>query len=334
MNSEKMSRYITAIEREYDLIRQDNVRLLYERKKEIDEKVPGYRELTHKLSRNAMELLDDILESQESFDSRKIRARLEAEKIKEQKEELLLSHGYPRDYLEPVYNCRMCEDTGYLRSIEGARRERCTCFSKKLAVLIAKDSGLSDLLKTENFDNLSEEYYQGDDLKNFRRAQGAVREFARDGGYRNFFFYGNIGTGKSFLSCCAAKEFIDKGREVMYFSAAALFDELARIRQRTVREDDPGNTGMAAAIYDCDLLILDDLGTEWFNSFVFSQFFSLVNERIIKKRSTIISTNLTLKDLSEIYSERLLSRISENYMLCKLTGSDIRMEKVRRGYSR
>ncbi|MBO4337535.1 MAG: ATP-binding protein [Lachnospiraceae bacterium] len=334
MNADKMNRIAAAIDREYDLKRQDAARLLYQRKQEVFEKVPGYRELSEKVPSNAVKLLSQILDEEKGdIDRSQIKSRLNALSVKEEKRSLLTQYGYPEDYLDPQYECSLCKDTGYVRDESGLLKERCRCFRSRLSHMLAQDSGLMELLSTENFDNLKEDYYEGEDLNNFKRAERAVREFAKEGDYRNFFFYGNIGTGKSFLSCCAAKELLDRGYEVLYYSASTLFDMLAAVRQRSGRDDAFEDQGMDRVIYECDLLILDDLGTEWFNSFVFSQLFSLINERIINKRSTIISTNLTLKDLSDIYSERLLSRISENYMLCKLTGSDIRMEKVRRGYS-
>ncbi len=377
MNAAKLSRLVMEIEREYDFTRQEHARELAKRQREIEEKLPAYKELSENHRAAALGQLRKKLAQPGSFERQNgffggfnlyglpqtqmslewpkmdtvpgwsdkqketvgetAVATAEAEKpaqstmtLKEQKRQLLVDNGYPADYLDPICTCKECEDTGFLRDKYGARRISCHCFYKKLSLLLGKDSGLYDLLETENFEHLSEEFYEGEDLESFRRARDAVMEFAQNGGrdYRNFFFYGNIGTGKSFLSCCAAKELLDQGKEVLYYSSAHLFDELAKQNKSGSSEEDV--SPLMRTLYDCDLLILDDLGTEWFNSFVFSELFTLVNERIRRRKSTMISTNLTLKNLTEIYSERVLSRITSNYMLCKLTGPDIRMEKARR----
>ena len=120
-----------------------------------------------------------------------------------------------------------------------------------------------------------------------------------DKDYENLYFYGTVGTGKSFLSICTAKELIERG----HF-----------IRDLT----------------DCDLLIIDDLGTELTNAFTQSRFFELLNLRHLARKSTIISTNLDLRDLRDRYSDRIYSRIISDYIICKLEGPDIRMKKKAR----
>ena len=140
---------------------------------------------------------------------------------------------------------------------------------------------------------------------------------------KNIFFYGNTGVGKTFLSNCIAKELLDAGYSVIYFTAFQLFDILSK----GVFEKDADAIAAHQNIFDCDLLIIDDLGTELSNSFTTSQLFLCVNERILRQKSTIISTNLNLEQIAEIYSERTLSRISSNYSFIKLFGDDIRIKK-------
>ena len=117
---------------------------------------------------------------------------------------------------------------------------------------------------------------------------------------------------------------MDAGFSVIYFTAAGLFDIFAKcvFGRHSDEEDETMDH-----IYGCDLLIIDDLGTELTNSFVASQLFLCINERILRKKSTIISTNLTLDRFAETYSERTFSRISSNYTIIKLFGSDIRIQK-------
>ena len=147
-----------------------------------------------------------------------------------------------------------------------------------------------------------------------------------DKNFSNLYFYGDTGIGKTFLSNCVAKELMDRGYSVIYFTAFQLFDILSKGIFRREEEAIAAHQN----IFNCDLLIIDDLGTELTNSFTTSQLFLCLNERILRKKSTIISTNLGMNQLADIYSERVLSRISSNYTLIKLFGADIRILKRRR----
>ena len=198
---------------------------------------------------------------------------------------------------------------------------------QKIAHYLYEQSGLENLLETENFSHLSTAYYQGEDLARFKKTVQNARKFVSDfsSHYHNLLFYGTVGTGKSFLSCCIAKELLDAGYCVLYFSACSLFD---RISEYTFGSKDRENLAQFYQdLYACDLLIIDDLGTELSNGFVASELFTILNERHLRKRSTIISSNISLEELSEHYSERLFSRITSNYELFKFTGSDIRIQK-------
>lgn len=137
------------------------------------------------------------------------------------------------------------------------------------------------------------------------------------------FFYGDTGVGKTYLSHCIAKELIDRAYFVLYFTSFDLFDLLAK----NTFQKDAAASDVAGFIYDCDLLIIDDLGTELTNNFVASQLFCCINERIMNHKSTIISTNLAMDDFLETYSERIFSRISSNYTMLRLIGNDIRIQK-------
>ena len=248
--------------------------------------------------------------------------------LAEERTALLVSNGFPADYLEPSYDCPYCRDTGY---IDG---KKCTCFKKAEAALLYTQSRLDEVLDQENFDTFSLEYYS-DDIRNSatgltsrQTAQSALkrcRSFADNfqDRFDNLFFYGDTGVGKTFLSHCIAKELLDRTFCVIYFTAFDLFDLFAR--HTFSGSDDTGD--VHSSIFDCDLLIIDDLGTELTNSFVSSQLFLCINERILRKKSTIISTNLTLDRFAETYSERTFSRISSNYTIIKLFGNDIRIQK-------
>ncbi len=238
-----------------------------------------------------------------------------------QKASLLRKNGFPENFLSPVYECDKCQDTGYIAN------KKCSCFREAEINLIYEQSHIKTLLETENFSSLSYDYYAGEDLEKFTKAvqicQNFVKSFNKD--YRNLFFYGTVGTGKSFLSCCIAKELIDIGNLVIYFSASQLFDILSK--STFDKDSAEAASGISEDICNCDLLIIDDLGTELTNAFVSSQLFSCLNNRHLRKKATIITTNLSLGELRDRYSDRIFSRITSNYDICKLTGRDIRMQK-------
>lgn len=249
--------------------------------------------------------------------------------LRKQKDELLQSCGFPSDYLEPSYECSQCRDTGYIDN------QKCRCFKAAASRLLYEQSNLKEILKTENFNSFSMKYYSDNyidpksgrsSLSVMKDALAVCKDFIRtfDQEHKNLFLYGSVGVGKTFLSNCIAKELMDAGFSVIYYSAPALFNMFA---QSTFHKDDTDAQNIRHYAFDCDLLIIDDLGTEFTNSFIVSQLFTCVNERLLNKKSTVISTNLSLDSLADLYTERSFSRITSNYIMLKLIGDDIRIKK-------
>ena len=304
--------------REYEAKQNRNRHLLEERTAYVYEHVEGYREIEESISSVSVEQGKKLLAGDDT-------ALTELKSIladfSSMKKQLLSSAGLPDNYLEPVYDCPDCKDTGYLGI------KKCHCFKNREITLLYEQSGIREMLENENFSALSYEYYLGEDLLRFQNAVTTCRNFINNfnSDYHNLFFYGTVGTGKSFLSGCIAKELIESGHSVIYFSASGLFDTLSKIKF------DYRNTEELHKAYEdlfqCDLLIIDDLGTEYTNNFINSQLFSLINDRHLAKKAVIISTNLSLEDFRNRYSDRIFSRITSNYEICKITGPDIRMHK-------
>ncbi len=245
------------------------------------------------------------------------------------KQDLLVKAGYPADYLEEHYTCPDCRDTGYIGT------EKCHCFKKAIVDLLYTQSNLPSILEEENFSTFSKDYYSfnyvdPEDGRTSRQAMetalAVCHDFVDTFGteFRNLMLYGDTGVGKTFLSHCIAKELIDASYSVIYFSAANLFDCFSKNAYGKGGEQ---SDDTFEHIYDCDLLIIDDLGTEVPNFFTTSQLFNCLNERILRKKSTVISTNLTLKKFEETYSARIFSRISSCYTVLHLFGDDIRIQK-------
>ena len=246
----------------------------------------------------------------------------------EERRALLLSHGYPEDYLELPCDCPKCRDTGYIGN------QKCSCFRKAETDLLYTQSNLQDILEEENFDHFRLDYYS-EEMVNpssgrssretaalaLRCSKEFVQNFSE--AFENLYFYGDTGVGKTFLSHCIARELIEAGFGVIYFTAFDLFDLLEKYKFASSEEIREAH----AHIFDCDLLIIDDLGTELTNSFVASQLFLCINERILQKKSTILSTNLSLNQFQETYSERTFSRILSHYKMIRLFGNDIRIQK-------
>lgn len=313
--------------REYHAKQLKSQRLAKEHKKEVYAKDKRLKEIDDAISscsiKQARRLLNGDTEALESL-HREIDAY--------QKERLKILHklGYSQNYYSPSYDCPDCKDTGYING------KRCHCFKQKAIDLVYTQSNIQNILQEENFGTFSYEYYSkieinpSTGLTSLDTMKNAVLECHKfidrfDVEFSNLFLYGDTGVGKTFLSNCVAKELLDTGHSVIYFTAFQLFDIFEKNTFHHKTDED-----MIAAhqhIFDCDLLIIDDLGTEMPNSFTISQLFLCLNERILRKKSTIISTNLTITQIAETYSERTFSRISSNYVMLKLFGDDIRIQK-------
>ena len=314
-----------AIFRNFEQKQVHNRDLLDKRRKTVYNLIPELEKIHNSISLLSVSQARKLLSGDDNALSE---LKHEIKRLTDRKKELLVSAGFPADYLEPIYDCKDCKDTGYIGS------QKCHCFQKAIIDLLYTQSNLKNILKEENFNTFSFAYYSDNhvdpvtgrtSLANIKNAHFVAREFVASFAdeFRNLFLYGDTGVGKTFLSNCIAKELIDRAFSVIYLTSFELFDTLAKSKF----EKDTAAEVMCEHIFDCDLLIIDDLGTELANSFTVSQLFLCLNERILRRKSTIISTNLSLEALVDIYSERTFSRITSNYTMLKLTGDDIRIKK-------
>lgn len=247
--------------------------------------------------------------------------------------ELLASHGYPANYLELHYQCSKCKDSGFVKN------EKCNCFKQAIADLIYDASNLKQILDHENFKNFSFQYYSDDlidettglsPLSNMQKIVAVCKSFIRhfNNKHDNLLLMGNTGVGKTFLANCIAKDLLDRGNTVIYLTAFRLFDILEKHKFGRNQENAHIAADQFGYILDCDLLIIDDLGTELNNAFISSQLYLIINERLLRQKATIISTNLSLENLNTNYSERVYSRIISSYTICRIFGEDIRLHKA------
>ena len=255
-------------------------------------------------------------------------ARLEdalAQKRK-QRDRLLSSHGFSAADLEVKYSCPDCRDTGYIGS------QKCHCLRQASINLLYEQSRLKTVLEKENFDHFSLDLYSREPMKeldgksNYEYMAGVLKE-CRDyaasfhRGSQSLLFTGETGVGKTFLANCIAREVLNAGYSVLSLSAIEFFDLLAH---QIFDGYDQGYEEQSELL-SCDLLIVDDLGTEVTNSFTLSRLFHCINTRLLDSRPMIISTNYSLNDLGRVYAERIASRLFSSYRIYRLYGQDIRI---------
>ena len=290
-----------AIMREYGRQQIENHHKLEERRQEIYARLPVVRQLEAEIAERSVACAKKLLEGDKSVLDR---LKEDLKDLREQKSLIIRAAGYPDDYLELHYRCPDCRDTGL---IDG---RKCHCFLQAQMKLLHAQSNLEDVLERENFNALSYEYYDDTEIlpqlgitnaAYMRRVVAGCREFVRDFDKKhdNLLFTGSTGVGKTFLTNCIARELMDDFHSVIYLTASDLFDVFSRNKFDYDNAEDMKD--MYRFILDCDLLIIDDLGTELNNSFTSSQLFYCINERMNMSRSTIISTNLTLARLRPCY---------------------------------
>lgn len=288
----------------------------------INEQFPRLEEINQEISSLSVAaakamLLDDNSDAISSY-------KKKLQTLREEKEAIYKTAGYK----EVEYYCPDCKDTGYLES-----GSKCHCFRQKELNILYSQSNIKNAICNENFNTFSYDYYSQSfidpatgksALTNIKNVVKVCKDFINnfDSNCDNLLLYGATGVGKTFLTNCIAKELLDNYHSVIYLSAIQLFDLLAeesfsRKKDNFFTED----------ILSCELLIIDDLGTELRNSFTVSSLFNCLNERLLRQHSTIISSNLSLEDLQREYNDRLFSRILGNYKILKIYGDDIRFLK-------
>ena len=263
----------------------------------------------------------------------------------EKKQILIESHGYPADYLDDVYFCSKCRDTGRYKEEGKDEEKKCECFYKTVIDCFFLDENRKKLLDRENFDEFNVNLY---DKSKFDKESGkteyqimmntvatakkmlkayGTKDFNEQfpTGKFNMIINGNVGAGKTFLANCIAKELLDRGLGVLYMTAVDFF-EMAR--NLALSKDDERDSESAEIIGSADCLIIDDLGTENTTTFSASQLFAWIERRQLAKKPVIITTNLSMAQIQERYSERVSSRILAYYEFLNMPGGDNRNRQV------
>ena len=292
----------------------------------IYEKLPRLREIDRELRKTSAKVYAAAFRGSESPEQAMQTLRQENLSLQRERDWILESENIDPEDLEREPVCKLCGGSGWRgAAMCECLRELCRQEQKK-ALMQAFGAG------KESFEKFRLDVYP-DRIdpklgispralmkRVYESAVSYTKTFSE--GSDSLLFMGATGLGKTFLSGCIARAVADKGYSVCYVSAGKLFSDFETEKFR-LKEDG----ALTGEYMETDLLIIDDLGTELPNSFTVSQFFLCINERILRKKSTLISSNLDMEALRSIYSERTLSRIISSYTIRQLPGSDIRIKK-------
>lgn len=298
------------------------------RMNKVHAKVPRLGEIKKEITAAGTALAMGIASGQKSEETLLSEYNRKIERLNKERKELIDKFGISPDYDKVRYACELCEDTGYVGN------EKCRCLISKITEALYDKSNLSENMRKHTFDDFSLNYYSDlpdkNGISDRKRAEKALAEaklISRDiKNYdRSIVFFGNSGLGKTFLSGCIARELIEKGYSVLYERSSRIFSTLEM--KKFGKKSDDMTEEFISGIYSCDLLIIDDLGTEIPSKYTAAFLYDIINDRLLADKKTVLSTNLSMEELSRAYTPRLMSRMFESFYALKLTGTDIRRQK-------
>lgn len=317
----------------YDDERRERETRLQERRESVFRRQPRLAEIDEELRSTMSRLIANAL--RRGTDPQKAVEALRDENIglQAEKQMLLKNMGLPLDCLEEKPACPLCNDTGYRNG--GMCRCLRRCYAREQQMELSRMLDLG----TQSFETFSLKWYSPDDdrnlgisaRENMEWIYQTCRRFAEnfEPGCGSLLLTGDPGLGKTFLSAAIAREVSSEGWSVVYDTAGHVFDRFEA--RKFGREDGETVNADIGRVMNCDLLILDDLGTEMTTAYVQSALYGIVNGRLLNHQATILSTNLKLDELARRYSAQIASRIEGEYQILPFFGEDIRKLKKERG---
>ncbi len=324
---------LKSIEREYEQKRTIAERTTEYLKNETYEKNPKLAEIDSLIKKLGIEASKTSLVASEEEKEKILKDLSEKiESLKKEKQNILDKCGVS---LSPKYECEKCKDTGYI-TID-LKTEMCSCMKQKL---INESYNKSNLyrLKNDTFCNFCDSLYDDkpniekyginvSPRENITKIKKICLDFIQNfesPEQKNILFTGTPGVGKTFLSGCIANEILNKGYTVLYQTSPLLLDSIFEYK---FNQKNSSSKELYDSLFNVNLLIIDDLGTENLTAAKFAELFTVINARLLNpKTKTIISTNLSLENLAKNYDSRILSRLIGNFHICRFIGDDIRLK--------
>ncbi len=313
---------------EINRIRKENSELLSRREDEVREKAPEFAMVEAQLKKGGLAIARGILEGVNNVAI----ARKCIEEAQAKRAEILERLHLPKDYLDEIYTCKKCRDTGF--SEDG---RRCECLKKMISKYIGINSNLTEAMREQTFNNFDMSLFENqEDVKGtsvldiakkaYKKAIGFAETFEETNA--NLYLYGSAGTGKTYISSCIANRALERGFTVYYQSAFKLLDVLEKLKFGRYEDDERVQAEYVEKyIYDVDLLVIDDVGTEFVTAYSSAALFDIINSRIVDRKSTIISSNLGPIKMAEVYGTRFASRITGSFEPLGFIGKDLRRIK-------
>lgn len=303
-------------------IHADNVAEHYLRQEKIYSRIPEIERIDTRLRTQMAELVGLTLRGGAELNAAIKALEDESLALQEKKAELLVERGYEMDYLDDIFSCKTCRDTGYFGG------KMCSCLKALYNAEVTRELGTLLKNSDECFEKFDLSLY-GDARESMEIVYNTCREYANSFSERsmNLMFQGGTGLGKTFLSACIARVVAGNGHSVCYDTASSALEAF-----ETKKFSRDAQTAENAAVkvermLDCELMILDDLGTEMPTPMSVSALYTLINTRLVNGRKTVISTNLTDAELSKRYNPQICSRLEGEFTKLPFFGSDIRLTK-------
>lgn len=303
-------------------IHADNVAEHFLRQEKIYSRIPEVERIDTRLRTQMTELVGLTIRGGAELNDAIKKLEDESLELQAKKAELLVGHGYAMDYLDDIYACPKCRDTGYVNG------KMCSCLKALYNAEVTRELGT--LLKN------SDECFEKFDLSLYGSARESMeivfdtcREYAQSFSDRsmNLLFQGGTGLGKTFLSACIARVVAENCHSVCYDTASSALEAFETKKFSRDIQTAENAAVKVERMLDCELMILDDLGTEMPTPMAVSALYTLINTRLVNGRKTVISTNLTDAELLKRYNAQICSRLEGEFTKLPFFGSDIRLLK-------
>ena len=311
---------VEAVFSEFDKKRKKSEDLQKKHLQEVYATLPEVKAIDKELETTGLQIFAASLQGKEGLGERVAVIKAKNKELREKRVALLMANGFEPDYTEQKYECEKCQDEGYINE------KMCSCLRSALITKQLESSGVGNLISGQSFENFSLEMYPDDVREQMACLFEDLRAYATafDKDSANILFVGGTGLGKTHLSTAIAKTVIEKGYNVIYETAMNIFSDFESDR---FRDRFAGEEPISGKYMECDLLIIDDLGTEVITNFTVSCLYNLINTRLNKKLPIILSTNLNSQEIRKVYNDRITSRLFGDFEIKAFKGSDIRQLK-------